>query len=58
MGETIPYYFKPLYFVDKKSQLLHMLTEKLHFAWGKKVISTPMYGAWRSKSIEIKYNGI
>lgn len=36
MDETIPYYFKPLYFVVKKPQVLNMLTEKLYFAWGKK----------------------
>lgn len=36
MGDTIPCYFKPLCFVVKKPQVLHMLTEKLHFAWGKK----------------------
>lgn len=54
MDGMVPYYFKPLYFVVKKPQVLHTLTEKLHFAWGKNVTSTPVYEAWRNKSIEIK----
>lgn len=46
MDGTVPYYFRPLYFVVKKPRVLHMFTEKLHLAWGKMSFQPPVICGW------------